>query len=118
MDNDDEILTSLMKNDSEYIMDDGFSQRVVGKLPRRRMSASWRRTVLVLGAALVGCTCAGILSGPGIVELSAKLASVAQRHANIFSGAYAPYVYMAGALIVGLATAWFVSGKNVLTDRI
>jgi hypothetical protein len=119
MNDEDKILANLMKDAQPgYIMDDGFSQRVLEKLPPRRMSPISRRTALILGAVAISCPVAGVLAAPALTTLGVEMGNAILKHANIFSGTYAPYVYMAFALVAGLAAAWYVLGKDTLTEKI
>ncbi len=45
-------IDALLREQNPYIDDDGFTQRVIAVLPRRRLA--WLRPALLLGAATVG----------------------------------------------------------------
>jgi len=45
-------IDALLREQSPYVDDDGFTQRVIAALPRRRRA--WLRPTLLLGAAAIG----------------------------------------------------------------
>jgi hypothetical protein len=45
-------IDALLREQNPYVNDDGFTQRVITALPRRRRA--WLRTVLLLGTTTVG----------------------------------------------------------------
>lgn len=47
-------LDALLRDQNTYIEDNGFSRRVMARLPRRRR-AGWFREVLLLGSTSIGC---------------------------------------------------------------
>jgi len=49
-------LDVLLREQSAYVNDDGFTGRVIAKLPRRRRT--WLQPVLLLGATAIGSTLA------------------------------------------------------------
>ena len=71
----DERLDALLRDETPYIDDDGFTARVVRQLPARRQRRSLRAMIL-LGMTLLAGAVAYVLSGDGapIAEGFARLA--------------------------------------------
>ena len=104
MNNEDEILSKFMKEDApSYIMDDGFTQSVIQQLPRGRMSPSRRRTVLVIGAATLGCGISAFLISPELPSICASASDALTHYSeSLFSSDYALYILMAWSLVLSL----------------
>ena len=103
MNNEDEILSKFMKEDAGYIMDDGFTQSVMKTLPRGRMSPSRRRTVLVIGAATLGCSISAFLISPDLPSICASASDALTHYSeSLFSSDYALYILMAWSLVLSL----------------
>jgi hypothetical protein len=64
---DDETLDRQLREAAPYIDDNGFTARVMGRLPVVRPEPQWLRVMIVLGLALLGCGVAYMLSGGGRV---------------------------------------------------
>jgi hypothetical protein len=62
---DDETLDRQLREAAPYIDDDGFTARVMARLPLVRPEPQWLRAMIVLGLALLGCGVAYMLSGGG-----------------------------------------------------
>ena len=62
---DDETLDRQLREAAPYINDDGFTARVMARLPATRSEPQWLRAVIVLGLALLGTGIAYFLSGGG-----------------------------------------------------
>jgi hypothetical protein len=62
---DDETLDRQLREAAAYIDDDGFTARVMARLPLARSEPQWLRAMIVLGLALLGCGVAYMLSGGG-----------------------------------------------------
>jgi MFS family permease len=62
---DDETLDRRLREAAAYIDDDGFTARVMDRLPEAPPEPRWLRAMIVLGLALIGCGVAYILSGGG-----------------------------------------------------
>jgi hypothetical protein len=62
---DDEMLDRQLREAAAYIDDDGFTARVMARLPVARPEPRWLRAMIVFGLALLGCGVAYILSGGG-----------------------------------------------------
>ena len=72
---DDETLDRQLREAVPYINDDGFTARVVAKLPAARREPQWLRALIVLGLALLGTGIAYVVGGghvvrEGIIELA------------------------------------------------
>jgi len=57
-------LDTRLREDAAYIDDNGFTARVVQKLPARRIGQSLRATILI-GLTVVACLIAYLVSGGG-----------------------------------------------------
>ena len=65
---DDETLDRQLREAVPYINDDGFTARVVARLPAiPKSEPQWLRAMIVLGLALVGAGIAYLLSG-GVIR--------------------------------------------------
>ena len=64
---DDETLDRQLREAVPYINDDGFTARVIAKLPATRREPQWLRAMIVLGLALLGTGVAYLLSG-GVIR--------------------------------------------------
>src|SRR5947199_10205983 len=62
---DDETLDRQLREAVPYINDDGFTARVIARLPAARHEPQWLRAMIVLGLALLGTGIACCLSGGG-----------------------------------------------------
>ena len=65
---DDETLDRQLRETVPYINDDGFTARVIARLPTARREPQWLRAMIVLGLALLGTGVAYLLSGGVIRE--------------------------------------------------
>ena len=66
---DDETLDRQLREAAPYIDDDGFTARVMARLPAvPRSESQWLRAMVVLGLALIGTGIAYLLSGGVIRE--------------------------------------------------
>jgi hypothetical protein len=64
---DDETLDRQLREAVLYINDDGFTARVIARLPAARREPQWLRAMIVLGLALLGTGVAYLLSG-GVIR--------------------------------------------------
>lgn len=64
---DDETLDRQLREAVSYIDDDGFTARVMVRLPAARREPRWLRAMVLLGLALLGTGVAYLLSGGGRV---------------------------------------------------
>jgi hypothetical protein len=64
---DDETLDRQLREAVPYINDDGFTARVIARLPATRREPQWLRAMIVLGLALLGTGVAYLLSG-GVIR--------------------------------------------------
>ena len=71
---DDETLDRQLREAVPYINDDGFTARVIARLPATRREPQWLRAMIVLGLALLGSGVAYLLSGGVIREGLAQIA--------------------------------------------
>ena len=62
---DDETLDRQLREAVPYINDDGFTARVLARLPTARRDPQWLRAMILLGLALLGTGIAYFLSGRG-----------------------------------------------------
>jgi hypothetical protein len=73
---DDEALDRQLREAAAYIDDDGFTARVMTRLPVARPEPQWLRAMIVIGLALLGCGVAYMLSGgnrfvrEGVIQLA------------------------------------------------
>jgi hypothetical protein len=73
---DDETLDRQLREPAPYIDDEGFTARVMAKLPAARREPQWLRAVILIGLALLGSGVAYLLSGggrflrEGVIQLS------------------------------------------------
>jgi hypothetical protein len=65
---DDETLDRQLREAVSYINDDGFTARVIARLPAPRSESRWLRTIIVLGLALLGTVVAYVIGGGHIVR--------------------------------------------------
>jgi hypothetical protein len=64
---DDETLDRQLRDAVPYINDDGFTARVIARLPEAQREPQWLRAMIVLGLALLGTGVAYLLSG-GVIR--------------------------------------------------
>jgi hypothetical protein len=64
---DEETLDRQLREAVPYINDDGFTARVIARLPAARREPQWLRAMIVLGLALLGTGVAYLLSG-GVIR--------------------------------------------------
>jgi hypothetical protein len=71
---DDETLDRQLREAAPYIDDDGFTARVMARLPEARRQPRWLRTMILLGLTILGSGIAYLLSGGfvrnGLIQLS------------------------------------------------
>ncbi|PYI99261.1 MAG: hypothetical protein DME98_01275 [Verrucomicrobia bacterium] len=73
---DDETLDRQLREATPYIDDEGFTARVMAKLPAARREPRWLRAMILLGLTLLGSGIAYLLSGggrfirEGVIQLS------------------------------------------------
>jgi hypothetical protein len=71
---DDETLDRQLRESAPYIDDDGFTARVMSRLPAARPEPQWLRGMVLLGLALLGSGVAYLLSGgvirQGLVQMA------------------------------------------------
>ena len=73
---DDETLDRQLREAMPYIDDEGFTARVMVKLPAARREPRWLRAMILLGLTLLGSGIAYLLSGggrfirEGVIQLS------------------------------------------------
>jgi hypothetical protein len=65
---DDEMLDRQLREAVPYIDDDGFTARVMSRLPAAPREPRWLRAIVLLGLALLGSGVAYLLSGGLIRE--------------------------------------------------
>ena len=63
----DETLDRQLREAVPYIDDDGFTVRVMARLPAASREHQWLRAMVLFGLALLGCGIAYLLSGGGRV---------------------------------------------------
>lgn len=79
----------LVDDAAQALPDDGFSQHVMGALPRTAQAARWWKPALILGSTALGCLLAALFAPAG--------ASVVQGVLDLASSRY----LTPGALAVG-----------------
>ncbi len=62
---DDETLDRQLREAVLYIDDEGFTERVMARLPAARREPRWLRAMILLGLTLLGSGIAYLLSGGG-----------------------------------------------------
>jgi hypothetical protein len=62
---DDETLDRQLREAVPYIDDDGFTARVMARLPAVRREPTWLRAAILLGLTLLGVGVAYLISGGG-----------------------------------------------------
>jgi hypothetical protein len=71
---DDETLDRQLREAVSYIEDEGFTARVMSRLPAARPEPQWLRTMILLGLTILGSGIAYLLAGGfvrnGLIELS------------------------------------------------
>jgi MFS family permease len=73
---DDDTLDRQLCDAASYIDDEGFTARVIAKLPASRLAPRWLRATVLLGVTALGSGVAYLLSGggrfvrEGVIELS------------------------------------------------
>jgi hypothetical protein len=73
---DDDTLDRQLRDAAPYVDDEGFTARVIARLPARRREPRWLRATVLLGLTVLGSGVAYLLSGggrfvrEGVVELS------------------------------------------------
>ena len=73
---DDDTLNRQLREAAPYIDDEGFTARVMAKLPAARREPRWLRAMILLGVTILGSGVAYLLSGggrfvrEGVVQLS------------------------------------------------
>jgi anti-sigma factor RsiW len=60
---DDDTLDRQLREAAPYIDDDGFTARVMARLPRARREPRWLRAMILVGLAILGSGVAYLLSG-------------------------------------------------------
>jgi hypothetical protein len=65
---DDEALDRQLREAVLYINDDGFTARVIARLPATRSERRWLRAMIVLGLALLGTGVAYLIGGGHVVR--------------------------------------------------
>jgi len=65
---DDQTLDRQLREAVPYIDDDGFTARVMARLPAARREPQWLRAVIVLGLALLGAVAAYVIGGGHVVR--------------------------------------------------
>ena len=65
---DDETLDRQLREAVPYINDDGFTARVIARLPTSRSESRWLRAMIVLGLALLGTGIAYVIGGGHLVR--------------------------------------------------
>jgi hypothetical protein len=65
---DDETLDRQLREAVPYINDDGFTGRVIARLPAARSEPRWLRAMIVLGLALLGTGIAYLIGGGHLVR--------------------------------------------------
>jgi hypothetical protein len=72
---DDETLDWQLREAAPYIDDDGFTARVMAKLPAARRESQWLRAMILVGLTLLGVGIAYVIGGghfirEGIIHLA------------------------------------------------
>jgi hypothetical protein len=65
---DDETLDRQLREAAPYIDDEGFTARVMAKLPAAHREPQWLRAIIVLGLALLGTAVAYLIGGGRFVR--------------------------------------------------
>ena len=62
----DDLLDARLRDETPYIDDDGFTARVMRQLPARPRSFQMKRSLIILGAAILSAIIAYFASGEGM----------------------------------------------------
>jgi hypothetical protein len=65
---DDEMLDRQLREAVPYINDDGFSARVIARLPAARPEPQWLRAMIVVGLALLGTGIVYVVGGGHVLR--------------------------------------------------
>ena len=65
---DDETLDRQLREAVPYINDDGFTARVMARLPATRREPQWLRAMIIVGLALLGTGVAYVIGGGHVVR--------------------------------------------------
>src|SRR5215216_7821625 len=65
---DDETLDRQLREAVPYINDDGFTARVIARLPASRQEPQWLRAMIVLGLAILGVGVAYVIGGGHVIR--------------------------------------------------
>ena len=65
---DDETLDRKLREAVTYINDDGFTARVIARLPAARQEPQWLRAMIVISLALLGTGVAYVIGGGHVVR--------------------------------------------------
>jgi hypothetical protein len=65
---DDETIDRQLREAAPYINDDGFTARVMAKLPATRREPQWLRAMIIVGLALLGTGVAYVIGGGHVVR--------------------------------------------------
>src|SRR5215472_16544193 len=65
---DDETLDQQLREAVPYVIDDGFTARVIASLPATRREPRWLRAMIVIGLALLGIGIAYVVGGGHVVR--------------------------------------------------
>ncbi|MGH1372243.1 MAG: hypothetical protein ACRBBW_09430 [Cellvibrionaceae bacterium] len=93
----DQWLDSAMKNQADYIDDDGFSEQVLAELPHRPKLASWQQNLIIIVSALIGCAVAALNVPTMWVDALLNVTTIPWITAVAMGG---------GMLLVGGAIVW------------
>ena len=65
---DDETLDRQLREATPYIDDDGFTARVMTRLPAMRREPQWLRAMIIFGLALLGTGVAYVIGGDHVIR--------------------------------------------------
>lgn len=100
MKDENEILKALMTNNGKnYIMDDGFTSKVMGSLPKASHGQSFflRRNVMIMTATIIGCSVSGLLCAPALPVITNNLIA-AMENIHVATDTTFAYIYLTAAL--------------------
>ena len=104
----DDLLDARLREETQYINDDGFTARVMQQLPHRPSSFQLQRTVIILTAAIVSVIVAYFASGEALFVREGFLRLTTLPFLQLLS-----LVVVCGfALLVGSGWAALVAREN------
>jgi hypothetical protein len=103
LDDDGRLEQRLRESSQPYIDDAGFTARIIGALPPSRRRAERRRSLLLFGAALLGCGLMAVLGG------SSPIAFIATVMDRLAAWSTLPVPVLGATNTVGVLACWVLA---------